>query len=176
MTFKCPHFGIFQLFIQHTLMLVLNCIKYILWLVCYYRQGRKEEKSSKLQNGRRKDKKNREILQTANHNFCSFTTTYTNTEKFIHSLNKCQKTTEKLTMLATGYTMTENSSTCLKLPKIKLVSKGNYQNIKRQNTEWGNIFVNDISDEGLICKIYKELIQLNIKNKKLDWKISRGSK
>ena len=71
-------------------------------------------------------------------------------------------------MLATGYTMTENSSTCLKLPKIKLVSKGNYQNLKRQNTEWGHIFVNDISDEGLICKIYKELIQLNIKNKKLD--------
>ena len=69
-------------------------------------------------------------------------------------------------MLATGYTMTENSSTCLKLPKIKLVSKGNYQNIKRQNTEWGNIFVNDISDESLICKIYKELIQLNTHTQK----------
>ena len=71
-------------------------------------------------------------------------------------------------MLGTGYTMTENSSTCPKLLKIKLFSKGNYQNIKRQHTEWGNIFINDISDEGLIRKIYKELIQLNIKNKKLD--------
>ena len=71
-------------------------------------------------------------------------------------------------MLGTGYTMTENSSTCPELLKIKLFSKGNYQNIKRQNTEWGNIFVNDIFNEGLIRKIYKELIQLNIKNKKLD--------
>ena len=71
-------------------------------------------------------------------------------------------------MLGTGYTMTENSSTCLKLLKIKLFSKGNYQNIKRLNIEWGNIFVNDIADEGLIRKIYKELIQLNIKNKKFD--------
>ena len=64
--------------------------------------------------------------------------------------------------------MTENSSICPKLLKIKLFSKGNYQNIKRQNTEWGNIFVNDIFNEGLIRKIYKDLIQLNIKNKKLD--------
>ena len=30
---------------------------------------------------------NREILQIANLNFYSFTTTYTNTEKFINSLN-----------------------------------------------------------------------------------------
>ena len=53
-------------------------------------------------------------------------------------------------MLGTGYTMTENSSTCLKLLKIKLFSKGNYQNIKRLNIEWGNIFVNDIADQRLI--------------------------
>ena len=37
--------------------------------------------------------------------------------------------------------------------------------IRRQPTEWENIFAN-ISYKGLIPKIYKELIKVNIKKKK----------
>ena len=35
--------------------------------------------------------------------------------------------------------------------------------MKRQTTEWEKIFANNISDKGLITKIYKTLKQLNIK-------------
>ena len=34
---------------------------------------------------------------------------------------------------------------------------------KRQHTEWEKIFANDVTDKGLISKIYEQLIQLNIK-------------
>ena len=36
--------------------------------------------------------------------------------------------------------------------------------MKRESTLWGNIFANDTSDKGLICKIYNELTQLHSTN------------
>ena len=40
-------------------------------------------------------------------------------------------------------------------------SKGTVSKTKRQLTEWEKIFTNDISDKGLVSKIFKEFIKLN---------------
>ena len=54
-----------------------------------------------------------------------------------------------------------------KWDQIKLISfctaKETINKMKRQPTEWEKIFANGATDKGLISKIYKQLIQLNIK-------------
>ena len=49
------------------------------------------------------------------------------------------------------------------LIKIKsfCTTKENISKVKRQASEWEKIIANEITDKGLISKIYKQLIQLN---------------
>ena len=53
------------------------------------------------------------------------------------------------------------------LMKLKsfCTAKEAINNMKRQPTEWEKIFANEATDKGLISKIYKQLMQLNIKKK-----------
>ena len=42
-------------------------------------------------------------------------------------------------------------------------AKESTNKMKRQPSEWEKIFVNESTDKGLISKIYKQLMQLNVK-------------
>ena len=53
-----------------------------------------------------------------------------------------------------------NNSDLIKI-KSFCRAKGTVSKTKRQLTEWKKVFANDISDKGLVSKIYKELIKLN---------------
>ena len=56
-------------------------------------------------------------------------------------------------------------------------SKETINKTKRQPSEWEKIFANEATDKGLISKIYKQLMQLNIKkNKQPNSKMGRRSK
>ena len=45
-------------------------------------------------------------------------------------------------------------------------AKNTIDKTEKQLTEWEKIFANDMIDKGLISKIYKQLIQFNIRKKK----------
>ena len=47
--------------------------------------------------------------------------------------------------------------------KTFCTAKETINNMKRQPSEWEKIFANEAGDNGLIAKIYKQLMQLNIK-------------
>ena len=51
------------------------------------------------------------------------------------------------------------------LMKLKTfcTAKETINKMKRQPSEWEKIFANDVTDKGLISKVYKQLMQLNIK-------------
>ena len=49
------------------------------------------------------------------------------------------------------------------IEKKVCTAKETVNKTKRQPTEWYKIFANDLSDKGLVSKIYKELIKLNTK-------------
>ena len=54
--------------------------------------------------------------------------------------------------------------------KIFCTAKETIDKMKRQLTEWGKLFVNDMTSKGLLFKIYKQLIYITQyqKKKKLD--------
>ena len=63
--------------------------------------------------------------------------------------------------------VTEIKTKINKWDLIKLKSfctaKETINKMKRQPSEWEKIFANEVTDKGLISKIYKQLMQLNIK-------------
>ena len=47
--------------------------------------------------------------------------------------------------------------------KSSCAAKETINKMKRQPSEWEKIFANEATDKGLISKIYKQLMKLNIK-------------
>ena len=57
-----------------------------------------------------------------------------------------------------------NKRDLMKLKRL-CTAKDTINKIKRQPSVWENILSNESMDKGLTSKIYKQLMQLNIKNK-----------
>ena len=55
-------------------------------------------------------------------------------------------------------------------------SKGNHKQNERHITEYEKIFVIKVTDKGLISKIYKQLIQFNIRKNKTKQKHQNNKK
>ena len=74
----------------------------------------------------------------------------------------------------------EIKGTINKWDLIKLISfctaKETINKMKRQPMNWEKIFANDVTNKGLILKIYKQLLQFNNKNKQPNQKMGRRSK
>ena len=72
-------------------------------------------------------------------------------------------------MFFTSVSKTKNKGKHKQLKLIKtyklLHNKETISKAKRQPMDWEKIFANDVTDKGLISKIYKQLIQLNNNNK-----------
>ena len=45
--------------------------------------------------------------------------------------------------------------------KSFFTAKETINNMKRQHIDWEKIFANDVTDKGLVSKIYKQLMMLN---------------
>ena len=55
-------------------------------------------------------------------------------------------------------------------------AKETINKMKRQPSKWEKIFANETTDKGLISKIYKQLMELNIKNKQKAIQLKNGQK
>ena len=66
-----------------------------------------------------------------------------------------------------------NKQDLIKL-KSSCTAKETINKMKRKPTKWEKIFANEVTNKGLISKIYKQLMQFNIKNK--NRKVGRRSK
>ena len=85
---------------------------------------------------------------------------------------KCFFVCFSLSLQAKGNQAKINKWGYIKLKSLCTV-KGTISKTNRQSTEWEEIFINKISPECLIFKIYKEITQLHLE--KPDYKMSRGS-